>query len=110
MEPSIKETYRIQYVDNTYQLVEWTEDQLLRIETAMNVGRAVIMLDKCIYRLSHIRAIVYLPPVPEEENTEQSEESTMVVTEMGAYEKELYDLLVNNGYDPGIVLGEKEGN
>lgn len=105
MEESIKETYRIQYVDNTYQLVDWTEDDFNKVYELMMVKNPFAMVDKCIYRLSDIRAIVFLPPVPEEE--EVPDEKTVVITETGSFEKELYDTLVENGYDLGDVLGER---
>lgn len=108
MEESIKETYRIQYVDNTYQLVEWTEEEFNDVTFHMIKGGHFATVNKCIYRLTDIRAIVYLPPVPEEE--ELPEENPIVITESGSFEKELYDTLVQNGYDLGTVLGQKEGN
>jgi hypothetical protein len=110
MMESTKETYRIQYIDNTYQLVEWTDDEFCQMFDCMNNEDSfpVALIDKCIYRVRDIRTIVYLPPVPVEEQTEEKED--MVITEMGAYEQELYNLLVQNGVDLGDVLGKKGGN
>ena len=102
----IKETYRIQYVDNTYQLVDWTEEQLPRVYDDMLHDDKVTIIDKCIFRLSDIRAIVH---IPQEEENEKEEKQQLVVTEMGAYERELYELLVQNGFaeELGNVIGEK---
>lgn len=101
-----KETYRIQYIDNTYQLVEWTDEDLKEVAILMSDNRPIAVVSKCIYRLSDIRAIVHIPPVPEEE---EEEKQPMVVTEMGAYERELYEFLVESGYAPdmGDIVGEK---
>lgn len=108
MTNSTKDTYRIQYKDNTFQLVNWTEDQLFRVEVAMNTHRPAIMLDKSIFRLADIRAITYLPPV--EESTDKTDGKGIVITEMGEFERELYNTLVQGGYELGDIIGEKEGN
>lgn len=110
MEHSIKlETYRIQYVDNTYQLVEWTEEEFHQVAREMAVDKTVVVVDKCLFRLKDIRAIVYLPPVPEEEEPPK-DEKTVIITEVGSFDRELYDTLVENGYDLGDVLGERGSN
>jgi hypothetical protein len=104
---SIKHTFRIQYVDNNYQLVEWTEDQLSLVANDMNECEEVTLIDKCIFRLKDIRAITYLPLVPDHEQPSEEEENNgIVVTEMGKYDRELYDLLQVNGIDLGVVLKE----
>lgn len=104
-----KETYRIQYVDNTYQLVEWTIDHLALVYKDMSENKPIIMVDKCIFRTNDIRAIVHLEQEPEQPKEDEVlvDEEGMVVTEMGTYEKEIYDLLVAQGIDVGNVIGER---
>jgi hypothetical protein len=103
-----KETYRIQYYDNTYQLVEWTRDEYDLVGEAMMDDAHVIVLNKGIFRLDHIRAIVHLDKMEEENNnTPVNDDEGMVITEMGAFEKEVYDLLVASGIELGDVLGER---
>lgn len=109
MEHSIKETYRIQYVDNTFQLVDWTEEQLEFVYRTMGEGKEIAFLEKCIFRLSDIRAIVHIPLPEEEETVLEDGEKEIIVTEMGVYEKELFDMLVQNGYDVGTVVIEGKG-
>lgn len=103
----IKETYRIQYVDNTYQLVDWTNDSFEYVYEAMAIGKHIAMIDKCIFRLTDIRAIVHIPPEPEEEPVTEEDEEGMVITEMGKYDREMYELLVSMGY--GAEMGEVKG-
>jgi hypothetical protein len=106
--PFMNHLFRIQYVDNTYQLVNWTNDQLHTVYKDIEAGKKATLMDKCIFKLDDIRAIVFLPPVLEKEETEEGEEKEdMVITEMGAYEKELYDLLQVNGIPLGKVIGER---
>lgn len=101
-----KDMYRIQYVDNNYQLVEWTEDQLDNVYRDMSSGEEVSLVDKCIFRLKDIRAITYLPPIVEEEETPE-EEQTVVLTEMGTYDKEIFELMQQLGVDVGEIKGER---
>jgi hypothetical protein len=109
VEHSIKETYRIQYVDNTFQLVDWTIDQLAIVYRDMDENKQITMIDRCIFRLSDIRAIVHIPLPEEEETILEDGEKEIIVTEMGVYEKELFDMLVQNGYDVGTVVIEGKG-
>jgi hypothetical protein len=59
--------------------------------------------------LSDIRAIVHIPLPEEEETILEDGEKEIIVTEMGVYEKELFDMLVQNGYDVGTVVIEGKG-
>lgn len=92
-----KDTYRIQYVDNSYQIVEWTEEQLDDVYRDMASGEEVSLLNKCIFRLKDIRTITFLPPVEEELDDNPEEPETVMVTEEGVYDKEVYDILQSMG-------------
>jgi hypothetical protein len=59
-----KHEYRIQYIDNTYQVVEWSKSEFKLVGTAMEQEQKAIMLEEGIFKLADIRTIVYLPPVP----------------------------------------------
>lgn len=105
-----KQTYRIQYVDNTFQLIEWTDEEYVKVGEAFTSGFDVIVLKTGIFRLDHIRAIVYLEAIEEPEDQEGDpipDENGMIVTEMGAFEKDVFDLLVQNGIEVGNVIGER---
>lgn len=101
----IKNMYRIQYVDNTYQMVDWTDYQLHLVHEAMKDCEHVIMIDRCIFKLDHIRSIVFIPPVVEEEKPEQ-EEATVIETNMGTFEKEMFELMQQMGIEME-VKGER---
>lgn len=60
-----KYVYRIQYIDNTYQLVEWTKAQLKDVARAMMSDTPAVLVDDDVFRVSDIRAIVHIPPQPE---------------------------------------------
>jgi hypothetical protein len=59
-----KHDYRIQYIDNTYQVVEWSKPEFQLIGEAMEKGKHAILLEEGIFKIKDIRAIVFLPPVP----------------------------------------------
>lgn len=102
------DTYRIQYVDNTYQLVEWDDEQFNSVVQAMMTDYPIVSVNKCVFKLKDIRAIVYIPPVPDEEEQPTDEnESSMVITEAGAFNKEVFELMQQLGIDTGAVIGEK---
>ena len=98
------ETFRIQYVDNTYQLVEWTNEEFFDVAKDMSEGRTIAVVNRCLYRLIDIRAIVYIPPVSDVE----AEKDAQVITESGVYERELFEQLKEMGYELGEVKGGLE--
>jgi hypothetical protein len=59
-----KHDYRIQYIDNTYQVVEWSKPEFQTVGDAMVRDQAAVVLEEGIFKINHIRAIVFLPPVP----------------------------------------------
>lgn len=63
--------YRIQYIDNTYQLVEWTKAEFDGVFRAMSEDKKVAKVADDLFRLDDIRAIVYLPPLPEPTEAEK---------------------------------------
>jgi hypothetical protein len=110
--PNQNHLFRIQYIDQTYQLVNWTNDQLYTVYQQMNDGVNVILMDKCIFKVADIRAITYLEPLEEEEKSteeinEEDAKKGVVITEMGTYDKELFELLQSMGHDMGEIQSEK---
>lgn len=105
MTDSIKELYRIQYQDNTYQYVSWTPQEFDYVADMMNRDVRVVVVNKCIFKVSDIRAIVYIP-IEEQSDTEKDE--PLVETPDGAYDKELYNLLVDSGYIQPVEKGGTE--
>jgi hypothetical protein len=65
MTPPKQFQYRIQYVDNTYQMVDWTKPEFNSAFTAMAEDKKVLKVSDGIFRLDHIRTIVLIPPLPE---------------------------------------------
>lgn len=99
--------YRIQYVDNTYQVVDWTKAEFKEVGQALVEGQSGVMLDNGIFRLTDIRAIVFLPPAPEptkEELKKQIDEEsqlgewTWADPEVRAWLKDQGVDLVKGGY------------
>jgi hypothetical protein len=65
------------------------------------------MVDRCIFRLKDIRTITFIPSITPEE---ESDKKHKVITEEGTYEKEIFDLLVEQGFiDPNDVIAERKG-
>jgi len=100
-------------VDNTYQLVEWTNDQLGLVYRDMCEGKTHTLVAKCIFRLEDIRAIVHLV-IPEEPEVKEHDkpafdvdENGMIITELGSFTKEEFELLTNSGIELGEVIGER---
>lgn len=93
--------YRIQYVDNTYQLVQWTQKEFKEVGMAMGEGKLVGLLDDGLFRLDHIRAIVFLPPVPEPTEEEKKVQEEEQLTEWGFVDAESARWLKENGIDLG---------
>ena len=76
-----KHDYRIQYIDNTYQIVEWSKPEFQAVGKAMEDGKVAILLEEGIFKICDIRAIVYLPPVPvltpEEQKAKEEDEAAL---------------------------------
>ena len=71
MTKPLKHEYQIQYVDNTYRIVDWTNAEFTKVGEAIEAGKSALVLKEGIFVLKDIRAIVYIPPVPVEEPQEQ---------------------------------------
>lgn len=94
-------------MDNTYQLVQWTGEEYDMVGAAFLSSQDVIVLKTGIFRLDHIRAIVHLPKIEEDVPTVEGEtEHDVIVTEMGDFDREMYELLTSSGIDLGDIVNE----
>lgn len=96
-----KYTYRIQYVDNTYQIVEWTKAEFEQVGMDLNTERIMIIVGDEMFRSSDIRAIVFLPPIPEPTKEEKQAEAEKQLSEWGFVDPETAQWLKDNGINIG---------
>lgn len=94
-----KFTYRIQYIDNTYQLVDWTKAELQLVGELMANDKTATIVGDDIFRISDIRAIVFLPPVPEPTVEEKKAEAEQQLSEWGFVDPETQRWLRDVGID-----------
>jgi hypothetical protein len=94
-----KFTYRIQYVDNTYQLVEWAKAELQSVGEAMRNEHVAVMVGEDVFRISDIRAIVFIPPVPEPTIEEKQKEADHQLSEWGFVDPDVQEWLRAAGID-----------
>lgn len=73
MTKPLKHEYQIQYIDNTYRIVDWTNAEFIKIGEAIAEGKHALVLKEGIFVLNDIRAVVYIPPVPIEESKEEEQ-------------------------------------
>ena len=71
MTKPLKHEYQIQYIDNTYRIVDWTNAEFIKIGEAIAEGKHALVLKEGIFVLNDIRAVVYIPPVPIEVSKEE---------------------------------------
>jgi hypothetical protein len=94
-----KHDYRIQYVDNTYQVVEWSKPEFQAVGNAMANDDCAVVLDEGIFRIKDIRAIVFLPPVPvltpEEQKAKEEDEAGL--SEWGFVDPDVQQWLKDQG-------------
>lgn len=95
-----KYQYRIQYVDNTYQMVDWTKAEYKLVGEAIIDSKPAVMLDEGIFRVSDVRAIVLIPELPEPEKTDETKNH---LTEWGFVDTETAQWLRANGIDVSEV-------
>jgi hypothetical protein len=102
-----KHDYRIQYIDNTYQIVDWSKPEFQAVGQAMEDDKAAVLLEEGIFKLSDIRAIVFLPPVPvltpEEQKAKEEDEAGL--SEWGFTEPDVQEWLKSQGIDPNKPQG-----
>lgn len=94
--------YQIQYIDNTYRIVEWTKAEFEFIGAGMAADKKVVILADGIYRLDDIRAVVLVPEAEEPE--EQTDETEKKLNEWGFTDPETREWLKANGIDVGGVI------
>lgn len=94
-----KHMYRIQYIDNTYQIVDWSKTEFKAVGDSMIEGKIAVMLDEGIFRLSDVRAVVFLPPPPEKTEAEKAAEEDQALTEWGFADPDVQQWLRDHGID-----------
>ena len=92
--------YRIQYVDDTYQIVDWTKGDFTKVADALMEGKTAALVSDCVFRVSDIRAIVLLPEIKEEKPKDEKEKEPEL-SEYGHYDFETIQWLRDNGIDIG---------
>jgi hypothetical protein len=96
--------YQIQYVDNTYRMVDWSKPDFNQVALAMSKEQTVSIMEDGIFVLKDIRTIVLIPELPEPK-VPSKEESQL--TEWGfvdpATAEYLRDVL-------GVDVGQIGGN
>lgn len=58
--------YQIQYTDNSYRMVDWTEDEFELVGACIIESKNAVVLKDGIFVLHDVRAIVLIPPIVEE--------------------------------------------
>jgi hypothetical protein len=91
--------YRIQYQDNTYQIVDWTKPELQSVFKSMCMEKTYVKVDEDVFRVSDIRAIVFLPPMPEPTPEEKKAAEEQELTEWGGYDADTIAWLRQQGID-----------
>lgn len=106
--PAKKHMYRIQYEDNTYQIVDLTTTDYNAVGDSLVSGEYAIKLKDYILRLKDIRTITFLPPAPEPTNEEKAamkNQAEHQISEWGFVDPETLAWLAANGID----VYKKEG-
>jgi hypothetical protein len=96
-----KHDYRIQYIDNTYQVVEWSKPEFQEVGKAMINNESAVLLEEGIFKIDHIRAIVFLPPVPvlTPEEQKAKEEDDAGLSEWGFVDPDVQQWLKSQGFN-----------
>jgi hypothetical protein len=96
-----KYDYRIQYIDNTYQVVEWSKPEFKIVGKAMEEDKVAVMLEEGIFKINHIRAIVFLPLVPvlTPEEQKAKEEDDAGLSEWGFVDPDVQQWLKSQGFN-----------
>jgi hypothetical protein len=89
--------YQIQYVDNTYRIVEWTKAEYSEVVDAMAHADRIVAFDEGIFVLSDVRTIVFIPEIEEPEQEKIDEENAL--TEWGFVDPDVAAWLKSQGID-----------
>jgi len=81
MTPPKTYQYQIQYVDNTYRMVDWTKAEFVQVGEWISEQKYSIVLSDGIFILRDIRAIVIIPEVEESKDNGLAEDQKL--TEWG---------------------------
>lgn len=92
-----KYQYRIQYIDNTYQIVDWTKGEFKKVQDQLNDEKPYIVMANETFRSFDIRAIVLLPDPPEEPEKQEDENNSL--TEWGFVDAQTREWLQAAGID-----------
>lgn len=101
--------YRIQYKDNTYQIVDWTEEEFKNVCKHKANNEAAAYTKKILVDLQDVRTIVFIPPTPpptEKEKIEMKEYADSQLNEWGFVDMETLAWLRANGIDVTKKDGE----
>lgn len=85
--------YQIQYVDNSFRMVEWSDIEFMGVCKLMEDGKRMGYTPEGLFVLTDIRAIV-LVPKPESEPEEEDQ-----LSEYGHYDPDTIAWLRANGVD-----------
>lgn len=94
--------YRIQYNDNTYQVVDWTKYEFEKVGEYMEAEAKAIKLEEGLFRLTDVRAVIFFPPPPpptEKEKLKMKEYGESQLSEWGFVDQETAEWLKANGID-----------
>lgn len=97
-----KHMYRLQYEDNTYQVVELTKKEYDILADAICDQFHAVKFDEYILRVKDIRTVVFLPPAPpptEEEKAQMKNMAEQQLSEWGFADQETLEWLRNVGID-----------
>jgi hypothetical protein len=68
--------YQIQYVDNTYRMVDWSKPEFNQVAMAMSKEQTVTVLEDGLFVLKDIRTIVLIPEIPEPKASKEESQLT----------------------------------
>jgi hypothetical protein len=89
--------YQIQYVDNSYRIVDWRTDEFKLVGMAITDGDNAIVLSDGIFVLRDIRAIVLVPEIVQDEEPKDENQ----LAEWGFVDQQTAEWLRAQGIDVG---------
>lgn len=93
-------SYQIQYVDQSYRIIDWTRKEFETVMNALAEEKHAVVLENGGFVLKDIRAVVLIPEIKEEKETKRQDE---VLTEWGFVDPQTALWLKENGIDVGSV-------
>ena len=93
-------SYQIQYVDQSYRIIDWTKQEFKTVMTALNDEKHAVVLEDGGFVLKDIRAVVLIPEIKEEKENKQQDE---ILSEWGFVDHKTAEWLKEQGIDIGSV-------